>query len=85
MPKISEFLDKEKIDWSPIHLKGKKPFMSDDHDKPFGPNMFSDMIKNHELLNALKQKPHDHIVMSTHHVAVLDVDYYDKKTNSQLI
>ena len=79
MPIISEYLNKNHIDWSPIHLKGKKPFMSDDHDKPFGPNMFSDVTKNPDRLNALKQKPHDYIVMSTHHIAVLDVDYYDKK------
>lgn len=79
MPKISEFLDKHKIDWSPIHLKGKKPFMADDHDKPFGPHAFSEVLKNPDQLNALKQKPHDHIVMSTQYVAVLDVDYYDKK------
>jgi P4 family phage/plasmid primase-like protien len=82
MSKIIAFLDKQGIEWSPVHLEGKEPRLPSNRNMKYGQHMFFKMLEepNQKRLKSLKQMSNwKAIAMDTRTIAMLDVDYYNKE------
>ncbi len=80
---IIAFLDKQGIEWSPVHLEGKEPRFPNNWEMNYGQHMFFKMLEepDKKRLKSLKQMLNwNSIAMDTRTIAMLDVDYYNKES-----